>query len=78
MGSLIPLASIDRRYCKQGHLNGVIEKARASGERINDGQIAVWVYQIACALAYLHAHNVLHRDLKVGRHAVVAAAAVVT
>lgn len=52
-------------FCDSGHVNSVIENARRSHVRINDGQIGLWVLQIADALYFLHSKNVLHRDLKV-------------
>lgn len=49
-------------YCPGGTLDKKI--IMRDGELLEENQIWEWFVQIVLALKYVHAHNVLHRDLK--------------
>lgn len=50
-------------YCPHGTLWDILMRHRQSGTHFNDGQLALWLYELASALAYVHSCGVLHRDL---------------
>jgi len=47
-------------YCPNGQLYEVLR----GGKEIPPAQLLVWSKQIASGMEYLHAHKVIHRDLK--------------
>lgn len=49
-------------YCEGGDLHALI--SRRQGQLFPEDQVADWFVQIVIGLSYLHAHNVIHRDLK--------------
>ncbi|GAQ86287.1 Serine/threonine protein kinase [Klebsormidium nitens] len=49
-------------YCEGGDVADLLR--RADGRLFSEGRLIKWFVQILLALQYLHAHKVLHRDLK--------------
>lgn len=49
-------------YCQGGDVSAVIEE----GIPIPEKRVVTWLIQILLALAHIHSHNVLHRDIKPG------------
>jgi NIMA (never in mitosis gene a)-related kinase len=49
-------------YCQGGDVSAVIDE----GIPVPEKQVLRWLIQILLALAHIHAHNVLHRDIKPG------------
>ncbi|XP_053624353.1 mitogen-activated protein kinase kinase kinase 13-A-like isoform X2 [Plodia interpunctella] len=54
-----PKYCIVMEFCQYGSLYNFLHSAR-----VNIGRTLQWAKQIATALAYLHARNIIHRDLK--------------
>ena len=51
-------------YCEGGTLQDYIQTAHESGVPLPEERILELFTQIALALRYVHAHRILHRDLK--------------
>lgn len=53
-------------YTSNGTLEGLISIARNSptDSKLNDTRKLIIIYGIASAMAYLHSHNIIHRDLR--------------
>ena len=56
--------SIVMEYADGGNLADTIVKQAASGEHFRTGRVLSWFAQLCSALQHVHAHRVLHRDLK--------------
>lgn len=48
-------------YCDNGRLFDYLHTPEV---QISPGTVLEWSHQIACGMAFLHRHNVIHRDLK--------------
>lgn len=55
-----PCYCIIMEYCPYGPLYDLLR----AGERISPPRLVSWAKQIATGMAYLHAHHLIHRDLK--------------
>ncbi|XP_008549670.1 mitogen-activated protein kinase kinase kinase 13-A isoform X2 [Microplitis demolitor] len=55
-----PCFCIIMEYCPYGPLYDLLR----AGEFIPPHRLVAWSKQIAAGMAYLHAHNIIHRDLK--------------
>lgn len=51
-------------YCDQGDMRHVLKERSKSKIFIPEEQVMCWFTQIADALRFIHAHRVIHRDLK--------------
>ena len=59
---LLPTAA--SRYADGGNLADRIVRQAASGEHFATERVLGWLAQLCSALQHVHAHRVLHRDLK--------------
>jgi serine/threonine protein kinase len=51
-------------YCEKGDIQSHINHYKSLNSRVSDRRIARWTLEIAEALAYMHAKDLQHRDLK--------------
>lgn len=51
-------------YADGGDLAGKVKAAKQNGELLSESTILHWFIQVIFAVQYLHANNILHRDLK--------------
>ncbi|XP_050720905.1 serine/threonine-protein kinase Nek4-like [Eriocheir sinensis] len=51
-------------YADGGDLSQRVSEARRHGVRLDESVVLDWFVQIVLAVQYLHANNILHRDLK--------------
>eukprot|EP00965_Chrysotila_dentata_P077115 2546104-Pleurochrysis_carterae.AAC.1 len=51
-------------YCSKGDLHTLIQSHRARKQHLSERQILQLVAQIAAGVQHLHAHGVIHRDIK--------------
>ena len=56
----------DMSIMSGGSMDKLIKLARSKKESFEVDVVSSWVVQILLALNYMHAHHVLHRDLKPG------------
>eukprot|EP00002_Diphylleia_rotans_P004997 TRINITY_DN1394_c0_g1_i3.p1 TRINITY_DN1394_c0_g1~~TRINITY_DN1394_c0_g1_i3.p1 ORF type:complete len:469 (-),score=113.49 TRINITY_DN1394_c0_g1_i3:305-1711(-) len=52
------------QYCDGGDLAQAINKAKHADQTFNEEQVVDWICQLVSALSYIHAHHIVHRDLK--------------
>ena len=50
-------------YCSGGSLQQVMSRRERSGETFETEEVYDWFLQIALALAHVHRHKILHRDI---------------
>lgn len=53
-------------YCPGGSMDKLVKERKRSGKYFAEDLVAKWLVEILLALTYMHAHAVLHRDLKPG------------
>lgn len=51
-------------YCSGGDLHTLLQKQRASGRYLSQRRVLTLFTQVAAGVRHLHAHSVVHRDLK--------------
>ncbi len=51
-------------YAEQGDLHSALKKQRACGRYLSEKQVLQWFVPILSGVAHLHAHGIVHRDLK--------------
>ncbi|KAA0175858.1 hypothetical protein FNF27_02579 [Cafeteria roenbergensis] len=56
--------NIVMEYAERGDLQKAIRAQRKAGRHFSEDQILQWAAQLSLALQNIHAHHVLHRDLK--------------
>jgi serine/threonine protein kinase len=64
LGSRSQVICVVTEMAEHGDLAQVIERARNSNERLEEGRIWKWIMQITAALGELHKHYIIHRDIK--------------
>jgi len=53
-------------FCDGGDLNGLVEKKKKALQRFSEGEAMAIFVQLQRALQHVHAHRILHRDIKAG------------
>ena len=49
---------------KDGNLLEVMKRMKENDQKFTEQEIATIVYQIVCGINYIHATNMIHRDMK--------------
>jgi NIMA (never in mitosis gene a)-related kinase len=52
------------QLCRGGDLHAELGRTRAAGRRVSEPTAARWLTQLTLALQHVHAHGIIHRDLK--------------